>query len=130
MATLFPFPNSKAQVRAMSSTNLAEASGGKGLASMVSKLETTAYLALLVPSKTRLLPSEYQISAGLVRGSSDNPSRVLSSGPRFLGKSESGESPREWQEGGWVKNLTRGYNEAWIFHQHYLVSEDSLIRNP
>ena len=57
-------------------------------------------------------------------------SRVLSSGPRFLGKSESGESPREWQEGGWVKNLTRGYNEAWIFHQHYLVSEDSLIRNP
>ena len=34
------------------------------------------------------------------------------------------------QEGGSVKNLTRGYNEAWIFHQHYLVSEDSLIRNP
>ena len=33
------------------------------------------------------------------------------------------------QEGGWVKNLTRGYTEAWIFHQHYLISEDSLIRH-
>ena len=31
------------------------------------------------------------------------------------------------QEGGWVKNLTRGYSEAWIFHQPYLISEDSLI---
>lgn len=28
------------------------------------------------------------------------------------------------QEGGWIKNLTRGYSEAWIFHQHYLISED------
>ena len=46
MATLFPFPSSKAQVRATSSANWAEVSG-KGLASMVSKLETTAYLALL-----------------------------------------------------------------------------------
>ena len=43
MATLFPFPSSKAQVRAMSSANWAEVPGGKGLASMVSKLETTAY---------------------------------------------------------------------------------------
>ena len=42
---------------------------------MVSKLETTAYAALLFPSKTKLLPSVYQISSGLVRGSSDNPSR-------------------------------------------------------
>ena len=46
MVTLLPFPNSKAQVRAMSSANWAEVPGGKGLASMVSKLETTAYLAL------------------------------------------------------------------------------------
>ena len=60
---------------------------------MVSKLETTAYLALLFPSKTKLLPSVYQISSGLVRGSSDNPLGVLSSGPRFLDKSERGESP-------------------------------------
>ena len=42
MATLFPFPSSKAQVRAKSSANWAEVSGGKGLASVVSKLETTA----------------------------------------------------------------------------------------
>ena len=46
MATLFPFPSSKAQVRAMSSANWAEVPGGKGLASMVSKLETTSYPAL------------------------------------------------------------------------------------
>ena len=75
MATLFPFPSSKAQVRAMSSANWAEVPGDRGLASMVSKLETTAYPALLFPSKTKLLPSVYQISSGLVRGSSDNPSR-------------------------------------------------------
>ena len=43
MAILFPFPSSKAQVRAMGSANWAEVPGGKGLASMVSKLETTAY---------------------------------------------------------------------------------------
>ena len=47
MAILFPFPSSKAQVRAMSSANWAEVPGGKGLASVVSKLETTAYSALL-----------------------------------------------------------------------------------
>ena len=70
MATLFPFPSCKAQVRAMSSGNWAEVPGGKGLASMVSKLEITA---LLFPSKTKLLPSVYRISSGLVRGSSDNP---------------------------------------------------------
>ena len=72
MATLFPFPSCRAWVRAISSANWAEALGGKGLASVVSKLETTAYPALLFPSKTKLLPSVYQISSGLVRGSSDN----------------------------------------------------------
>ena len=76
----------------MISANWAEVPGGKGLAFMVSKLETTAYPALF-PSKTKLLPSVYQISSRLVRGSSDNPSGVLSSGLRFLGKSERGESP-------------------------------------
>ena len=74
MAILFPFPNSKARARAMSSANWAEVPGGRGLASMVSKLETTAYPVLLLPSKTKLLPSVYQISSGLVRGSSDNAS--------------------------------------------------------
>ena len=74
MATLFPFPSSKARVRAMSSANWAEVTGGKDLASMVSKLETTAYLSLLYLSKTKLLPSVYHISSGLVRGSFDSPS--------------------------------------------------------
>ena len=74
MALLFPFPSFKARVRAMSSANWAEVPGGRGLASMVSKLETTAYPALLFPSKTKLFPSVYQISSGLIRRSSDNPS--------------------------------------------------------
>ena len=74
MAILFPFPSSKARVRAMSSANWVQVPG-RGLASMVSKLETTAYPALLFPSKTKLLPSVYQISSGLVRGSSNNPSQ-------------------------------------------------------
>ena len=95
MAALFTFPSSKAQVRAMSSANWAEVSGGKGLAFMVSKLEVTAYPALLLPSKTKLLSSVYQISSGLIRGSSLTIAlRVLSSGPRFLDKSETGEHPR------------------------------------
>ena len=88
------FPSSEVQVRATSSASWAEVHGDKGLASMVSKLETTAYLAFLFPSKTKLLPSVYQISSGLVRGSSDNPLRILSNGPKFLGNRERGESPR------------------------------------
>ena len=75
MASLFPFPSSKARVRAMSSANWVEVPGGTGLASVVSKLETTAYPALLFPSKTKLLLSMYQISSGLIRGYSDNPSQ-------------------------------------------------------
>ena len=75
MAITFYFPNSKARVRAMSSTNWPEVPGGRGLTCMVSKLETTTYLALLFPSKTKLLPSVYQISSGLVRGSSNNSSQ-------------------------------------------------------
>ena len=75
MAILFPFPSSKARVRAMSSANWAEVPGGRGLASMISKLETTAYPALHFPSKTKLLLSVYQVSSGLVRGSSDNLSQ-------------------------------------------------------
>ena len=75
MAILFPFPSSKTRVRAMSSANWTEVPGVRGLASMISKLETTAYPALIFPSKTKLLPSVYQISSGLVRGPSDNPSR-------------------------------------------------------
>ena len=76
MITLFPSPSSKAHVGTTSSANWAEVPGGKGLASMVSKLETTAYLALF-PSKRKLLSSVYRISSGLVRGSSDDPSWVF-----------------------------------------------------
>ena len=65
MTTLSPFSCFKARVSAMSSANWAEVPGGKGLASMVSKLVTTAYLALLLPSKTNLFPSMYQISSGI-----------------------------------------------------------------
>ena len=77
MAILFPFPSSKARVRAMSSANWAEVPDGRGLASMISKLETTAYPALLFPSKTKLLPSVNQIFSGLVRRSSHNPARAF-----------------------------------------------------
>ena len=94
MAILFPFPSSKAQVRAMSSANWAEVPGGNGLASMVSKLENATYLALLFPFKTKLPPSVYQISLGFVRDLLTIPLGVLSSGPRFLDKSERGETPR------------------------------------
>ena len=73
MATLFHLPSSKARVRPISSANWAEVPGGKGLASVVSKLEITAYLAPLFPSKTKLLPLVYQISSGSARGSSNNP---------------------------------------------------------
>ena len=45
----------------MSLAHWAEVPGGKGLASMVSKLETTTYPTLF-PSKTKLLPSVYRIS--------------------------------------------------------------------
>ena len=90
----FPFPSSKARVRAMSSANWAEVSGGKGLASMVSELETTAY-----PSFTFFHPRHscfhqcirfHQVcSEDLLTISLG----ILSSGPRFLGKSERQESP-------------------------------------
>ena len=75
MATLFPFPRSKAWIRAMSSANWAEVPGGKRFRLCGLKFETTAYPALLFPCKKKLLPSVYQISPGLVRGSSDNPSQ-------------------------------------------------------
>ena len=89
----FPFPSSKSQVRAMSSGNWVEVTGDKGLASMVSKLETTEYPALLFPPR---LICFYQCARFSQDWSEDLltvPLGVLSSGPRFLGKSERGESP-------------------------------------
>ena len=93
MTTLFPFPSSKALVRALSSDNWAEVPGGKGLASVVSKLETTAYLALLFPSKTKLLPS-VQFSQDWSQDILRTPLRVLFNDLKFLGNSGRGESPQ------------------------------------
>ena len=75
MATLSPFPALKLESGLWAQLIGLKVPGGKGLASMISKLETTAYPALLFPSKTKLLPSVYEISSGLVGGSSDNPSQ-------------------------------------------------------
>ena len=93
----------------MSSANWAEVPGGKGLASVVSKLETTAYPSLLFPSKTQPLPSVYQISSGLVRGSSDNPSWSFVQWSKFSRQVKGERALGGRQEGGWFKNLTSGY---------------------
>ena len=77
----------------MSSASWAEVPDSKGLASMVSKLETTAYPALLFPSKTKLLPSVYQISSGLVRVSSDNPSQGFVQWSKVSRKEWNGREP-------------------------------------
>ena len=87
MATLFPFPSFKAPVRAMSPDNWAKVTGGKE-ASMVLKLETTSYLALLFHLSQRcfcqctIFPQDWSEDLLTV------PLGVLSSGPRFLGKGE------------------------------------------
>ena len=91
MATLVPFPSSRAQVRAMSSANWAEVPGGKGLASMVSKLETTASPALLSPSRQSCFHHCTRFPQDWSEDLLTIPLRVLSNGPEFLGKSEKGE---------------------------------------
>ena len=95
MATFFPFPSSKARARAKSSANWAEVTGGKGLASMVSKLETTEYPVLFfffLPKQScfhhcAIFPQDWLEDLLTI------PLGVLSSGPKFLGKSKRGESP-------------------------------------
>ena len=93
MPILFPFPSSKARVRAMSSANCAEVPGGKGLASMVSKMETTPYPALLFPPRQICFDQCARFSQDWSEDLLTVPLGVLSSGPRFLGKSERQESP-------------------------------------
>ena len=83
--------------------NWAEVPGGKGLASMVSKLETTACPALLFLSKTKLLPSVYQISSVLVRGSSDNPSQHFIQWSKVSSQKWKGREPLG--VGRWVTEL-------------------------
>ena len=85
MATHFSFLSSKARVRAVSSANWAEVPGGKHLASMVSKLETTARQSCF--HQCTRLPQDWSEDLLTI------PLRVLSSGLRFLGKSERAESP-------------------------------------
>ena len=75
---------------------------------MVSKLETIAYPTLLVCIKTKLL---HQCTRFPQNWSEDLLTillGILPNGPKFMGKSERGDSPQGRQEGNWVKNLTRG----------------------
>ena len=94
MAILFPFPSSKARVRAMSAANWAEVPGGRGLASMVSKLETTAYPALLFHPRQSCFHQCTRFPQDWSEDLLTIPLGVLSSVQRFLDKSEMGESPR------------------------------------
>ena len=93
MAPLFPFPSSKAQVRAMSSANWAEVPGGRGLASMVSKLETTHTRLFFFHPRQSCVHQCTRCPRDWSKDLLTIPLGVLSSGPSFLGKSERGESP-------------------------------------
>ena len=93
MATLFPFPSSKAQIRGMSSINWAEVPVGKGLSSMVSKLETTAYPSLFFHPRQSCFHQRTRFPQDWSEDLLIIPLRVLSNGPKFLGKSEREESP-------------------------------------
>ena len=94
MTTLYPFPSSKAWVRAMSSANFVEVPCGKGLSSMVSKLRLLhLWLFFFHPRQSFFhqctrFPQDWSEDLLTIR------LEALSSGPRFLGKSERGESPR------------------------------------
>ena len=104
--------------------------GGKGLASMISKLETTAYLALLFPSKTKLLPSVHQIFSGLVTGSSENSSQG------FVQWSKVSRQERKGREPSGVGRRVAGLRTSQgdivrpVFSIITMISEDSLIRHP
>ena len=75
--------------------------------------------------------SDVAAAAEWVRGSSDNPSWEFFQWSKVSRQEWKGREPLgDRQESSWVKNLTSGYNQAWICHQHYLISEDPLIRHP
>ena len=90
----FLFPALKLESGLLSSADCAEVPGGKGLASMVSKLETTAYLALLFHPRQSCFHQCTRFPQDCSEDLLTIPLRVLSSGPKFLGKSERGESPQ------------------------------------
>ena len=85
MDSLFPFPRSKAQIRTMSPANWAEAPADEGLASMVLKLETTAYPALFFSIQDKAasisVPDFLRVGQDLLA----LPLGDLSSGTKFLG---------------------------------------------
>ena len=60
----FPSPRIKAQVRASSSAFWAEVLGGNGFASLMPRVLTIAYPALLTLYLTKLLPSVNHYSSG------------------------------------------------------------------
>ena len=70
----FLFPALKLESGLLSSADWAEVPGGKGLAYGL-KIGDYCISGSSFPSKTKLLPSVYQISSGLFRGSSDNSSQ-------------------------------------------------------
>ena len=92
MATVFPFPSSKSQVRAMSSANWTEVPGGKLLSPMVSKLEIIDYLVLLFPSRQSCFHQCTRFPEDWPKDLLTILLRVLSNGPKFLGRSEREES--------------------------------------
>ena len=92
MATLFPFPSSKSQVRAMSSANWTEVPGGKCLSPMVSKLEITVYLVLLFPSRQSCFHHCTRFPLDWPEDLLTILLRILSNGPKFLCRSEREES--------------------------------------
>ena len=80
---------------------------------MVSKLETYLHILLFFFHPRQ---SCFHQCIGFPQGWSEDlppiPLGVLSRGPRFLYKSERERALGGREEGGWVKNLTRGYSEA------------------
>ena len=96
MAILFPLPSSKARVRAMNSANWAEVPGGRGLAS---GLKIGDYCipgsSFSIQHKAAFInvPDFLRIGQRIL-GFCPIVLRVLSNCPRFLGKSERGESPQ------------------------------------
>ena len=111
MATLFPFPSSKPRVRAMTSANWLEVPGGKGFRPYGLKIGDYC-----ISSSYFFHPRQscfHQCTRFPQDWSEDFLTillPVLSSGPRFLARVKGERALGGRQEGGRVKNLTRGYN--------------------
>ena len=78
----------------MSSVNWVEVPDGKGLASMISKLEITECPALFIPPRQICFHQCTRFSQDWSEDLLTVPLGVLCSGPKFIGKIERGESPR------------------------------------